>query len=183
VLRRIILYCQYVRACGSQTILSLYSSVNACPPARMQRLAREIIQSKEFWIICCFKLRHAVAIASRSSLKLCFIWRTHRPVPNNWKYSLVWRFVPTKCGPRTTDVVKRYSNQPTNLDNNREKVVKGFNRAFSANSRRFQKCLLKFKHSYLSQYCMKRYKTSIKIEDKHRRVYGDLFKCNNSFTF
>ena len=29
----------------------LYLSVNACPPARMQRIAREIIQSKEFWII------------------------------------------------------------------------------------------------------------------------------------
>ena len=59
----------------------LYSSVNACPPARMQRLAREIIQSKEFWIICCFKLRHAVTIASRSSFKLScrtgVIWIAH----------------------------------------------------------------------------------------------------------
>jgi hypothetical protein len=58
----------------------LYSSVNACPPARMQRLAREIIQSKEFWIICCFKLRQSVTIAPRSSLKLCFRTGKHRLV-------------------------------------------------------------------------------------------------------
>ena len=39
----------------------------------------------------------------------------------------------------------------------------GFNTAFSAKYRQFQKRLLKFKHSYLSQHCMKIYKTYINI--------------------
>jgi hypothetical protein len=102
-----------------------YSSVNACPPARMQRLAREIIQSKEFWIICCFKLRHDVTIASRSSLKLCFrtgvIWIAHRLVPINWRYSLVsWDFFQQCLEPEQLTS----SNQPTNWNNNRKKIVK-----------------------------------------------------------
>ena len=37
----------------------------------MQRLAREIIQSKEFWIICCFKLRHAVTESLHEALSNC----------------------------------------------------------------------------------------------------------------
>ncbi len=40
VLGRVILYCQYVNACFSKTIV--YSSANACPPAQMQNLAREM---------------------------------------------------------------------------------------------------------------------------------------------
>jgi hypothetical protein len=47
----IILYSQHVHAYGSKTMV--YSSAIACPPARMQRLACEIIQSKIFWISCC----------------------------------------------------------------------------------------------------------------------------------
>jgi hypothetical protein len=55
-------------------------------------------------------LGHAVTIASRSSIKLCFrtgvIWTAHRLVPISWRYSLVSRFLLTKFGPRTTNLVK-----------------------------------------------------------------------------
>jgi hypothetical protein len=134
----------------------LYSSVNACPPARMQRLASEIIQSKEFWIICCFKLRHAVTIASRSSFKLScrtgVIWIAHESYQSIGGTVSCRDFFQQSVDPEQLTL----SNQPKGYSI-------GFNRAFSANSRRFQKCLFKFKHSYLSQYCMKRYKTYIKM--------------------
>ena len=45
VIRRIILYSQHVYACCLKTIV--HSSANACPPARMQRLARFVLKKLE----------------------------------------------------------------------------------------------------------------------------------------
>jgi hypothetical protein len=115
VLRRIILYCQYFALVVKNN--RLYLLVNACTPTRMQRIAREIIQSKEFWSICCFKLRHAVTIASRSSLKL---WIVHWLVPINGATISCWDFFQQSFDPE--QLIS--SNQPTNWNNNRKKMVR-----------------------------------------------------------
>jgi hypothetical protein len=153
----------------------LCSSVNACPPARMQRLAREIIQSKEFWNICCFKLRHAVTIASRRSLKLCIrtgvIWIAHRLVSVN-RYSLVSIFLSSKFGP--------------NWNNNRKKMVKVIHLVLTGP---FQLILGGSKNVCLS---LNTAVISVNIAWKGRLqdIYQnlswtscDLIKCNSSFTF
>jgi hypothetical protein len=64
-----------------------------------------------------------------------YLKRTYRLVPFNWRYSLVSRFLSTKCGPRTTDLVKPTHCLKQSSCENGNGYSTGFNRAFSANSR------------------------------------------------
>ena len=112
---------KYVHA-YSKTIIYVHPQTYA--RAQMQRLVLKIIESKEFWIICCSKLQHAVTITFRSFLdhNVCQITKILSIFQEIFLTLLRWR-------------------------NNRNKIVYngylvGFHGAFTANTQEFQKCLL-----------------------------------------
>ena len=92
--------------------------MHACPPARMQRLAREIIQSKECWISCC-SFAATTCYPYRYCKESLSVLRCRRMISEilsrvEISFNKVW----TQNNACITS-----SNQPTNWNNNREKMV------------------------------------------------------------
>jgi hypothetical protein len=89
---------------------------------------------------CCHHMSSILREHESLSVQCCNVWFGDTLSCRNF-------FQQSVCQEQLTS-----SNQPTNWNNNREKMVMviHFNRAFLDNSRRFQKCLLKFKNSFIS---------------------------------
>jgi hypothetical protein len=140
-------------------LLFISKTANACPPAQMQR---EIIQSKEYWISNCCSFAattcHAYRYCEHESLSVynvVGVWFSRVEI----SFNKVWT---------QNNACMTSSNQPSNWNNNREKMVMVIQLVLIGPfqlilGRSKSVCLRLIRHSYLSQYCMKMYKTYIYI--------------------